>query len=320
MKTCLIYGHNGLDLDVTLNLRSFYKRLGFKVFFSEKLYDADLLVVLRAVDNEIDISSFGYSLVHVYDYGGWDYDAFVNTIDHAITYIFCTSEVKRARLIEQLHFPKEHVFIALPPVNVHLWSKKIEEVRYKMVHIGNFKPISNDDPIKQLFNEAIIHFKTNVWGMGWNIDKKFYHGKTGLFSVSSIYAKSKFAFGLMYPFQREVTFSGRFWQAPLNGCSVFSEVGLYTSTIPGVIETDYSIGDLEKKLNHEVDRISIQKEAKEFWINQYKKTLSLVEPTCLILKDRGFNINNFLVYTSLSVNNFLRVAYQRWSVFKIIKK
>jgi hypothetical protein len=320
MKTCLIYGHNGLDLDVTLNLRSFYKRLGFRVFFSEKLYDADLLVVLRAVDDVIDIKPFHFSLVHVYDYGGWDYDAFVNTINHAITYIFCTSEVKKDRLIQQLHFPKKQVFVALPPVDVYLWSKKIEGVQYEMVHIGNFKPISNDDPIKQLFNEAIIHFKTNVWGMGWSIDEKFYHGKTGLFSVSSIYAKSKFAFGLMYPFQRDITFSGRFWQAPLNGCSVFSEVGLYTSKIPGVVETDYSIGDIERKIKSEVDRIELQKEANEFWTKQYATTLGLVVPTFVMLKDKGFNLNNFCKYVCLSMNNILRLYYQKWSLFKIVEK
>lgn len=320
MKTCLIYGHNGLDLDVTLNLRSFYKRLGFRVFFSEKLYDADLLVVLRAVDAEIDIKPFQFSLVHVYDYGGWDYDAFVNTINHAITFIFCTSEVKKERLIQHLDFPKEQVFVAFPPVDVDLWSKSVEAVQYEMVHIGNFKPISNDDPIKQLFNEAIIHFKTNVWGMGWTIDEKFYHGKTGLFSVSSIYAKSKFAFGLMYPFQRDVTFSGRFWQAPLNGCSVFSEVGIYTLTIPGVIETDYSIGDIERKIKSDVDRIELQKEAREFWTKEYKKTLALVMPTFKIMKDKGFNLSKFCLYVSISTSNFLRVAYQKWSLFKIIKK
>lgn len=320
MKTCLIYGHNGLDLDVTLNLCSFYKRLGFKVFFTEKLYEADLLVVLRAVDAEIDITPFHFSLVHVYDYGGWDYDAFVNTINHAITYIFCTSEVKRERLIQHLHFPKEQVFVALPPVDVELWSKSLEEVQYEMVHIGNFKPIGNDDPIKQLFNEAIIHFKTNVWGMGWTIDKKFYHGKTGLFSVSSIYAKSKFAFGLMYPFQRDVTFSGRFWQAPLNGCSVFSEVGLYSSKMPGVIETDYSIEGLDRKIKNKVDRIALQKKATEFWTKEYEKTLALVVPTFMIMKDKGFNLNNFCVYSRISVINTLRVYYQKWSLFKIIKK
>lgn len=319
MKTCLIYGHNGLDLDVTLNLCSFYRRLGFKVFFADKLYDADLLVVLRAVDAEIDISPYHYSLIHVYDYVGWDYDAFVNTVGHSITFIFCTSPKKRERLIRELHFPEENVFVALPPVDVKLWSKSIKDVQYEIVHIGNFKPISNGDPIKQLFNEAIIHFKTNVWGMGWTIDKNYYHGRTTLFTVSSIYAKSKFALGLMYPFQRDVTFSGRFWQAPLNGCSVFSEYGLFTSNLPGVIETDYSINDLERKIEKKVDRIALQIKAREFWIKKYEETLNLVMPTFMIMKDTGFNWKKLCLYGYLSMNNIFRLYYQKWSLFKIIK-
>ncbi len=56
MKTCLIYGHGGLDLDVTFNLLYFYKRLGFKTYFSEKLYDADLLVVVRAINKVLDLT------------------------------------------------------------------------------------------------------------------------------------------------------------------------------------------------------------------------------------------------------------------------
>jgi hypothetical protein len=316
MQTCLIFGHNGLDLDITLNLRYFYRSLGFKVFFSDKLHDADLLVVIRAVDAEIDISPYHFSLIHIYDYLGCDYDAFVNSIDHTITYIFCTSEVKRYRLIQQLHFPEKQIAVAFPPVNVKLWSKKIKKLQYKMVHIGNFKPITDEDPIKQVFNESIIYFNTNIWGMGWNIRRDLYHGRIGLFSVSAIYAKSKFAFGLMYPFQRDVTFSGRFWQAPLNGCYVFSEVGLYTSKFPGIIETDYSINDIEHKMAHHVDRFALQNEAIEFWLKHYQFTRSIVLPTLEILKKNGINLNKACIYLSISMSNYLRMIYQKWSLFR----
>ena len=318
MKTCLIYGHNGLDLDVALNIRSFYKKLGFSAFFSDKLLDADLLVVLRAVDKAIDINPFSFALVHVYDYGGWDYDAFVRTINQKITYIFCTSEIKRNRLIELLHFPKEQVFVALPPVEIKLWSKKIEEVKYNIVHIGNFKPISEKDAIKERFNETIKHFKTHVWGLGWQLEKGLYHGKTGVFSVSGIYANSKFALGLMYPFQRDVTFSGRFWHAPLNGCSVFSEPGLYSTKIPGVIETDYSIEDIDKKIAKNIDRIALQNKAKEFWLNQNKKTLAFVEPTLILIKSAKYNFKKIFIFIYVSLNNILKEYYQKYSVFKLI--
>jgi hypothetical protein len=318
MKTCLIYGHNGLDLDVTLNLRSFYRQLGYKVFFSEKLCDADLLVVLRAVDKPINIRPFSFLQVHVFDYGGWDYDAFVNSINHKITYIFCTSDLKRKRLIDVLNFPQSQVFIALPPVDIKLWSKEIKKVKYEIVHIGNYKPITENDSIKVRFNEILNCFKINVWGLGWQLVKSSYHGKVGLFNVSNIYASSKFALGLMYPFQRESTFSGRFWHGPLNGCSVFSEMGLYTSKIPGVIETDYTIEDFEKKFTIDIDRVNLQNEAVKFWNIKNEETLFLVKQTLGILKFNGFTIRKLVNYAFIFSINLLREYYQKFSVFKLI--
>lgn len=317
MKTCLIYGQNGLDLDVTLNLRSFYKKLGLKVFFSDKLHPADLLVVVRAVDKEINIEPFNYSLVHVYDYGGWDYDAFVQTIDHSKTFIFCTSEAKKERLIEKLNFPKKQVYIALPPVDTSLWSKAIKKIKYDFVHIGNFKPIVDEDIFKLRFNKAISYFRSNLWGLGWKSNEEVYHGKAGLFEVSKIYAQSKFSFGLMYPFQREVTFSGRFWQAPLNGCFLFSEPGLYSQKIPGVIETDYTIKDINNKLNQMTSSLELQQKAKQFWENQSNITLSYVKPTFKLLEKNNFKIVKYLSFIKLSVINILKVYYQKLLLFKL---
>lgn len=317
MKTCLIYGHNGLDLDVTFNLRSFYKKLGFKVFFSDNLYPADLLVVVRAVDKEINIEPFNYSLVHVYDYGGWDYDSFVKTIDHRKTFIFCTSEVKIERLIKKLNFPKKQVYLALPPVETTLWSKAIKKTKYEFVHIGNFKPIVDEDIFKLRFNKAISCFSSNLWGLGWKTNKEVYHGKAGLFEVSKIYAQSKFSFGLMYPFQREITFSGRFWHAPLNGCFLFSEPGLFSQKIPGVIETDYTEKDIIGKLNQKMSSFELQNEAKEFWENQSNITLFYVKQTFELLEHNNFKIINYLSFLKLSIINLLKVYYQKMLLFKL---
>ncbi len=317
LKTCLIYGHSGLDLDVTFNLKSFYNQLGFRVFFSKKLYDADLLVVLRAVDKPIDISNFNFLLVHVYDYGGWDYDSFVKSIDHKITYIFCTSESKLRRLVEILHFPKEHVFVAFPPVDIMLWCNKIEDVRYDFIHVGNFKPNLKDDPINELFHKALRHYKVHVWGSGWFLDKKIYHGKIGLFKVSKIYSKSKFSFGLMYPFQREITFSGRFWLAPLNGCIVFSEPGYFSSKIPGVVETNYCIKEIETLLSIGVDRLALQNQSKLFWKERNNDTLLLVKPTLILLDNHSFRLQKVINFCFFSFWNLLQEYYQKTELFKL---
>lgn len=317
MKTCLIYGHNGLDLDVTFNLRSFYKKLGFKVCFSDKLHTADLLVVVRAVDKEINITPFNYSLVHVYDYGGWDYDGFVKTIDHSKTFIFCTSEAKKERLIKKLNFPKSQVCVALPPVDTTLWVKDIKKTKFDFTHIGNFKPIVDEDIFKLRFNKAIDYFNSHLWGLGWKLNNEIYHGKAGLFQVSKIYAQSRFSFGLMYPFQREVTFSGRFWHAPLNGCFLFSEPGLYSQTIPGVIETDYTVEDISDKLNQQMSSFELQKEAQEFWNKQNEVTLMYVKPTLKLLEKSNFNIVKYLTYLKFLVINILKVYYQKLELFKL---
>lgn len=319
MKTCLIYGHNGLDLDVTFNLVAFYKKIGFTTVFSENLFDADLLVVIRAVDKPVDLSKHKFSVVHVFDYGGWGYDKFVTSINPAISFIFTTSETTKKHLINDLNFPSEHVFVALPPVDIAIWSHKVEEVKYQIVHIGNFKPITEKDNFKERFNEIIGHSKVHVWGLGWQLVEHLYHGKTGVFDVSNIYSHSKYALGLMYPFQREVTFSGRFWHGPLNGCSVFSEAGLYSQKMPGVIETDYSIVDIEKKIKNNVDRIALQREAQIFWINKYNETLKFVLPTLINIKSKGFNFKSVFIFLNISVNNILKEYYQKLSIFKLIK-
>ena len=311
MKTCLIYGHNGLDLDVTFNLVSFYKRLGFKTFFSEKLHDADLLVVVRAFNKEIDTLGYNFQAIHVYDYGGWGYDLFVNSVNSCITYIFCTSEDSRKHLIEDLKFPKDNVFVALPPVDVYLWQSKRKKTKYKFVHVGNFKPIDGKDALKEKFDNAIRYFRSHIWGLGWDIDESLYHDKAWLFQVSSIYAQSQFAFGLMYPFQRNVTFSGRFWHATLNGCYLFSEPGIFTSLVPGIIETDYTIEDIENKLKANYNSLDLKKEAEKFWLEQAEITRNYVNISVDKIKERKYSLPNQFTFIKFFCQNFLRKTYQK---------
>lgn len=319
IQTCLIYGQNGLDLDVTFNLKSFYEKLGFKVFFSTKLYDADLLVVTRAIDKPLDLSDYNYLLIHVYDYGGWDYDSFISSIDPNISYVFSTSESKMLRLVEKLNFPQGHVFKAFPPVDIFIWAKKIKAIKYDLVHIGNLKPQQKDDEIQGRFINILRQFKPHVWGLGWDLPMCYFHGKTGLFEVSKIYARSKFSLGLMYPFQRQVTFSGRFWHAPLNGCIVFSEPGIYTSNIPGIVETDYSINNVSKLMDFSLDRYKIQDDAKKFWFNQYLHTLAFVESTLSHLKNRRFSVRKVLNYFLLNSFCLIREFYQKMNPFRFYR-
>jgi hypothetical protein len=321
MKTCLIYGHNGLDLDVTFNLVSFYKKIGFKTVFSENLVDADLLVVIRAVDKPIDLSNFQFSLIHVFDYGGWGYDKFVTSINPVISYIFTTSETTREHLINDFNFPEEHLFVALPPVETSLWLAKERKVKFDFVHVGNFKKIEDGDLIRPQFIAAIQKFKANVWGLGWNLDNKDkYHGKSGLFEVSDIYAQAKFALGLMYPFQRNVTFSGRFWHAPLNGCYLISEAGLYSQKVPGIIETNYTIDDIKAKIQFTQSKTELQSLAIRFWDERYLDVKLIVLETIKtnVFVKRSPTLKGLIIFYKLKGNNYLRFLYQKFKLYKIL--
>lgn len=322
MKTCLIYGQNGLDLDVTFNLRSFYKILGFWVVFSEKLVSADILVILRGVDKPLEMAKCNFGIVHVYDYGGWSYDALVKSLNYKTTTIFSTFPETRQRIISELEFPEKNIHIAFPPIDIQLWSKSLKPIKYEKVHIGNYKPIDGNDIINIRFNKAIIDYNVNVWGLGWNgfIDMSFYHSKLGLFEVSNIYSQSRFAFGLMYPFQRNNTFSGRFWHATLNGCYLLSEPGLYTSDIPGIIETDYSNEDIVNKCVFDYDRNKLICDAKEYWSKQFQLTLSFVMPTIRQIEYKKWSFIYKLQFIYMSILNILRLVYQKNELFKYFKK
>ncbi|MEP6746255.1 MAG: hypothetical protein ABJB86_00945 [Bacteroidota bacterium] len=313
MKTCLIYGHNGLDLDVTFNLLAFYRKAGLSVFYSDTLYDADVLVVLRAVDKKIDLSPFNFSVVHIFDYGGWDYNAFIESIDHGISYIYCTSQEKKNRIINDTSFPENRIFVAFPPVATRLWMADMKKPEYEIVHIGNYKPITENDQYKENFNKAIIDHNVHVWGLNWTgiVHKDLYHGKAGQFSVSGIYAKSAWSFGLMYPFQRSVTFSGRFWHAPLNGCQLFSEPGVCTF-IPGVIETDYSFEDIEQRIKSPLaDKQQVRQKALAFWNGENEKIEKLVKVTFSHFINDNNKTGKLKNYLSVYVKNKAVMLYHK---------
>ena len=316
MKTCLIFGLNCLDFDVVLNVEAFYKHLGFKVFFSNKLYEADLLVVVRA-STPIDLSPYHFQLIHVFDYEGGEIDAFVSSTDYQKTYICTSSETHRQRIIHKTGFPANQIFKAFPPVETKIWMEKNKKISYDLVHIGHFK--LNEDTIRTKLVEIIQTLNVDVWGERWEhiAPKKYYHGKLGLFNVSKIYAKSKYALGLMLPHQRNETYSGRFWHAPLNGCYILSEPGLYTKEIPGIIETDHSLSDVSLKISKNTDREALKKEAEQYWKIQSNITLSCLQPSFVLINKKENMIKKLILYYKISRVNMLKKIYQRFSVFKI---
>ncbi|MBN8787801.1 MAG: hypothetical protein J0I84_11980 [Terrimonas sp.] len=306
-------------MDVAFNLKEFYKSLGFNAVFSDKLYNADLLVITRGGDSAMDLSTYSFGLIHFYDYGGWKHGRLIKSLPYSNTIIFSTAPAARKSIIEELGFPENQIHVAFPPVAVKLWTKKIKTSKFRYIHIGNYKPIDNVDAFKEKFNKCVTELGVDVWGMGWNnvVKEEKYHGKLGLFKVSSVYAQSECALGLMYPFQRALTFSGRFWHAPLNGCAIFSEPGLHTRSIPGILETDYSAGDILDKFKTLKNRQQIQENAISYWQEKWNEVKKLAVDSFSILEQAPKVNSSAIVYTKLKAHNTLKKYYQIMEIFKL---
>jgi len=274
-KSCVIVGQDGWDIDVLVNLTFFYASYGFRVFFSKKPEPADLIVIMRfdptssLVFDNINTNT----PIHIYPYVGYKPEAQVQQIKQFPVSIFAPSD--------SLLVDSELIFqrIAFPPVYIPFWSRYSEEREFEFVHIGNLKRINGtgtwreaEELIKVLQNE-----KAHVWGRGWNqvINISNWHGPVGILRVPNIYSRTKYALGLMYPYQiRSRTISGRFWQAPLCGAALVCENSV-RQVIPGV----YPIGldNIEHKICGIIDEpTKIQDQAKRFWEGKWSELKEMV--------------------------------------------
>ena len=110
------------------------------------------------------------------------------------------------------------------PIIPELWQEKpFRKLRGRPLHISNYKPINNDAYQLDLVRLAQNHL-IRVFGNKWDQADIPAHG-VSYWQANRIIAKAFSCYGLMYPYQRGTTLSGRMWQAPLNGCFVITEVG-----------------------------------------------------------------------------------------------
>lgn len=128
------------------------------------------------------------------------------------------------------------------------------------IHISNYKPIG-DDHYQQSLIKLIQSGDVRVFGGKWD-SLKIQARKLSYYSANSLLAKSLVCFGLMYPYQRGTSLSGRMWQAPINGCVVLSEKGTNIFSVPGVIEVESF--DNQSSKQHYHPRLLAAK-ASEFW-------------------------------------------------------
>lgn len=307
----VVYGHDGFDRDVTVNLLGFYRRLGVQTRSSRYLIEADLLIVERPPQSAKGFDR--YSRVHFYDYVGADVIPFLRDLEgHAGATVFTTSAPRQRELLEAVPGLEGRVRVALPPVLTSLWTAPLRsDARLTTpIHIGNYKPYYSDesDAFSSALLDGIRAGMIEVWGAGWVEkvgDNAGVHGPLRLAEVSPLYARAALAVGMMYPFQREVTFSGRFWQAPLNGCTLYSEPSYYAGQIPGV-EVFESLDDLVRATEQQQkrtlpERTELKSRASNFWDAELAKTSQIVGETLEGLQPRRAALKDRLVHLRLAV-------------------
>ncbi len=224
-RTCVVVSTDYLDKDVYLNIRLFYALAGYRVFVWSPASPPtsrlpDLLVMLRGDPGAAWVHYDGP--VHVYDY--------VKELD-----IDWSDRFPQASRLRRISLEGGDVKGYLP-VFPEIWRRAFSRKNPKPVHLSNYKPMPADAYQEDLV-ALIQQGRVRVFGGRWQ--------RIGVPSRSLSYwqanrliAASSCCFGLMYPYQRGRSLSGRMWQAPINGCYVISEAGTNPYGLPGLVEVE----------------------------------------------------------------------------------
>lgn len=254
--SCRIVSSDYLDRDVYLNVRGFYAAAGFRLL-ERGGADPDLLVVLRG-DNGTAQREFG-GVVHIYDY------VKEHRVDWSMRYPAATaiSVISLDAPLSPPQDPRLRQVRAYLPVLPQLWARPARKRLSRPVHISNYKRMPGDRFQEQLL--ALIQAgRVEVHGARWELvgvqaRPLSYRQANRLIGAASS------CFGLMWPYQRGTTLSGRMWQAPLNGCFVLSEPGTDRLGCPGVIEVA-SFDAAAASLVFPAERCAeLAREADRFW-------------------------------------------------------
>lgn len=239
-QLCRIVSSDYLDKDVYLNIRAFYRASGYRLITSAVSGDrgADLLVVLRG-DNGTEFQDFCGD-IHVYDYVKEyvvDWGSRYPKADHITVVSLAASSLVSAvgsqDLGEAARITRLDAYLPVIPA---LWSCRWRFKRLQPIHVSNFKRMGSDP--YQLDLLSLIRAGTiAAYGGHWDLVGVRTH-PLSYRQANHVLAASVSCFGLMWPYQRGRTLSGRMWQAPLNGCFVLSERGTDILGCPGVLERD----------------------------------------------------------------------------------
>jgi hypothetical protein len=250
---CLIVSSDYLDLDVALNVRAFYGCAGYRILPSERRSgEADLLVVLRG-DNGRSHRDFRGE-VHIYDYVKEYKVDWLERFPRAASVVLISlstpsSTVQDPSLSHQDPHPSQpslpnplapapssrlRWIDAYLPVIPALWQRPWSRKQQRALHLSNYKRMPGD-AFQQDLLEQIQAGVVQVFGANWQRLGVSTH-PLSYWQANRRLARCARCFGLMWPYQRGLTLSGRMWQAPLQGCFVLSEAGTNRLAVPGVLE------------------------------------------------------------------------------------
>ncbi|MCT0208503.1 hypothetical protein [Synechococcus sp. CS-1332] len=244
------------DLDVIWNVRLFYMAAGYSLIREWVDSELELLVILRG---DPGLSHQGYDgAVHVYDY--------VKEIQVDWRSRFPQArEIRLISLFRPNSLPEGTRWVqGYLPVVPEFWQQRPFRKRAgRPLHIANFKPMG-DDPYQQDLAHLARRGLVEVHGRHWDRIGLSTHGLSYL-EANRLLAGAYCCYGLMYPYQRGTTLSGRMWQAPLHGCLVISEEGTNPLGLPGLLEVQRFAPDTLLSVASIRTCWQIQREATRYW-------------------------------------------------------
>lgn len=269
-RNCWVMSYDYVDLDVFLNIQVFYRSAGYQIHLNRTPAPGDLLVLLRGDPGESLTGHRGD--VHVYDYVKEDGINWAERLPAA-------SRILVVSLTPPAHPDGVMWLRGYLPVVPEIWQQPLpRKRRSRPLHIANWKPL-RDDPYQGQIMELVRNGFLEVYGGKWDRLGVETHGLSYL-EANRRLAGARCCYGLMYGYQRGTTISGRMWQAPLNGCVVFSEAGTRLAGIPGVVTVErFEPANLDR-LTEVGSAESLTREAATYWT---QSTRSLAEGLGLAL-------------------------------------
>jgi hypothetical protein len=229
-KKCCFFFLDYVDFDVYLNARIFYHLAGFQVVHEDHIANCSLVVFFRGMPARVYPEYVGP--VHFYDYVHEYSIPILDFFPNASSITIISFDIP-----SKYYSPCAYVYGYLPVIP-GLWkfSLPFSSRSPIPVHLANYKPIDSD-AYQAILISKIRAGRIRVYGRMWN-RVEISARPCSYLSANLLLSKASICYGLMYPYQRGKSLSGRMWQAPIQGCVVLSEANTNLLGSPGILEVD----------------------------------------------------------------------------------